>query len=907
MSSTAPDPALVVPDLLQGQWSGAMILTYGADLGFFEARLAGQLAQVPLRIVLGDGTRLTEKLAEAATTGQRLRMANRSYLAASVRHPRAVHAKVILLLAPREGVLVVGSGNLGYDGYASAGELWHVYRYHDERPRHLDEFAAVRSLVDGLAGNAMLDPPTIDILRTLWGTAPWLPDTPAEAGNVRHNLDQPLIEQLAEAVDWPVRELIVHAPFHDPGCLALEALLQRFRPKRLRVLVSRATSVDPGRLEAVMAKAARSTLEEIDVASDPGTYIHAKWIHLKGDKAEALLTGSANLSKSALLRAASDGNVEAGVVTLAGKGEFAALYDHLRTSRVTDAAAIGLTYTSSDVPSKHPAYPVVLWTRLEGLRLTITFDRPVEESLELEISGYNFGLAWSAKRVDGPTVELILDSESALAAAEGGALTIHAGTDADEPSYSWPYQLEAIRGRLSRAGSRDQLTRIGDLPDRDADLWALLQELESSLVFDPITTWRIARPDIPPPSGDEGETLQWDDLDWSRIRRDRRFTGYLTQGRTLGTAPTDIQVILGAITGRLGDLGLESVLAGASTDESELAAEGTQETSDQSEDQENDLNDEAVRRSLPISTRTRMAFNRFVKRYAAAARDQAFIDELGPIVSAKNAAIFSHLLSRLIDRDAVDPEKAVDAQLAIWRLLWGTADMPGLLAILEADERMPFDRLLVDTSLREATIRAIMRTTSLDLSSATRRAVRDQLRHLISHEDFTFDADLIVKVEGQLELAPTLMMGLVDIATQSEPRELLDFVLQPLGLASAAAEWREQSVQRVVHGRPATYRAHVLEVLSPVASLGHDQAQRALERVTVAAHLGGFDDWYIRIRFAGNGSDVAFWDWETESGIVMVDGDDREINSLEPRWPAWLSKLEDVTRAVEVLPPAGVA
>lgn len=423
----------------------------------------------------------------------------------------------------------------------------------------------------------------------------------------------------------------------------------------------------------------------------------------------------------------------------------------------------------------------------------------------------------------------------AVAVAEGGALTIHTGTNADEPSYSWPYQLESIRGRLSRAGSTDQLPRIGDLPDRDADLYALLQELESTLVFDAVAAWRIAKPELPPPSGEEGEDLQWDELDWTRVRRDPRYTGYLTAGRALGTAPTDIQLILAAITGRLGDVGVELVASGRSGgEESELAAEGMQMSTDEAEDRENDLNDEALHRSLPISTRTRMAFNRFVKRYAAATRDPAFIDELGPIVSAKNAAIFSHLTSRLLDRDAVDPERAVDSQLAIWRLLWGMVDTPGLLATLEASERTQVERLIVDTGLREATIRAILRTASLELSPGTHRAVRDELRHLITEEYFSFDANLIARAAGGPQWAPTVMMGLSDIAAHLAPRELLDFVLQPLGLGPAAGEWREQSVQRVVHGRPITYRAHVLEVVSPVASLAHHEAHRALERVAVA-------------------------------------------------------------------------
>ena len=149
--STTPRPSVVVPDLLQGQWTTALICTFGVDLTFFETRLLSQLAQVPLRIILADGQRLAATLGEAARTGQRHRLANKAYVAAPIRHHHAAHAKLMLLLGPTAGRLIVGSGNLGYDGYASPGELWHVFAYSDEQPQHLNEFAAVRALIDGLA------------------------------------------------------------------------------------------------------------------------------------------------------------------------------------------------------------------------------------------------------------------------------------------------------------------------------------------------------------------------------------------------------------------------------------------------------------------------------------------------------------------------------------------------------------------------------------------------------------------------------------------------------------------------------------------------------------------------------------------------------------------------------------
>lgn len=75
---SSPRPDVVIPELLQGHWTTALICTYGADLTFFETRLLGQLAQIPLRIVLADDGQLAETLAESARTGQRHRLANKA-------------------------------------------------------------------------------------------------------------------------------------------------------------------------------------------------------------------------------------------------------------------------------------------------------------------------------------------------------------------------------------------------------------------------------------------------------------------------------------------------------------------------------------------------------------------------------------------------------------------------------------------------------------------------------------------------------------------------------------------------------------------------------------------------------------------------------------------------------------
>ena len=77
---------------------------------------------------------------------------------------------------------------------------------------------------------------------------------------------------------------------------------------------------------------------------EPAAYIHAKWVHLIHPDTETLLTGSANLSRSALLRSSSGGNIEMGVVSTGPAGTFDGLYAHLQRKMVNDVSLLGISY-----------------------------------------------------------------------------------------------------------------------------------------------------------------------------------------------------------------------------------------------------------------------------------------------------------------------------------------------------------------------------------------------------------------------------------------------------------------------------------------------------------------------------------------------------------------------------------
>ena len=158
-----------------------------------------------------------------------------------------------------------------------------------------------------------------------WNDAPWL--FGAAAGSpVRHNLTTPLLDQLAAAIGAEsVEELTIHAPFYDSRCQALDELIKRCRPKRLRVLLQEGvTSVDPKHLTRVLSSARAVDVRAVN-AEERGTFLHAKFVIAKLKNRAVCMQGSPNLSTPAFLRAHPDGNIElANILTGAADA-----FDHL--------------------------------------------------------------------------------------------------------------------------------------------------------------------------------------------------------------------------------------------------------------------------------------------------------------------------------------------------------------------------------------------------------------------------------------------------------------------------------------------------------------------------------------------------------------------------------------------------
>jgi len=285
-----------------------------------------------------------------------------------------------------------------------------------------------------------------------------------------------------------------------------------------------------------------------------------------------------------------------------------------------------------------------------------------------------------------------------------------------------------------------------------------------------------------------------------------------------------------------------------------------------------------------------MAFDRFVRRYASALSDSAFIDELGPIPATTNAVIFGHRLSRLLERDGVSPRWATGAQIATWRFLWGSDDLPAVTEHLDDETAEAVRRVLSDAGARATTLRGLVAALDHAVESETEAALRDTARHLLTDTGFGLDAALLSEAAGGHAMASGFLSALSQMAEPISAGEIVEYVLAPIGIPRSSAEWRTEKIRRA--GRIPGYQATTFVIRAPVEGLSARLAHEILERVAVAAHFARQDTTYVRACFEGNGKAVAYWDENAKSGLVMINDQIEDLDSLNLPWPYWRVQVD---------------
>ncbi|GIG93314.1 phospholipase D-like domain-containing protein [Plantactinospora endophytica] len=280
-----------------------VIIGYTVDLTFLEKFVIPTARGLGARItVLGDAGQSVHDPVD-------VRRAGRSYQHGHTVCARAFHPKLVVLVGNDDAVLAVGSGNPTLSGWGYNHELWVTARSSREVGPQL-----VADVADWLH-----DLP--DVVRI----ASWIADTLRKVadqirpGSVDErwssirafgNLRQPLLDRLPEG---PMAELRLAAPFYDPPAKAVEALVKRTKPRTVRIAVQPSIARFDG---AALVQATASAASQDFRLIGQGPARHGKLIEWdNGDGTATGMTGSANITASALLMStAQGGNCELAVI-----------------------------------------------------------------------------------------------------------------------------------------------------------------------------------------------------------------------------------------------------------------------------------------------------------------------------------------------------------------------------------------------------------------------------------------------------------------------------------------------------------------------------------------------------------------------------------------------------------------
>lgn len=666
---------LELPRQLNGPWNHCLILTYTIDIPFFENALWREFAKsCRNKVLLADGQEFLTACKGYTETGI-VHLLNQQYIAEGIFSPHRAHAKAILLTNAKQGRLLVGSGNLGLQGYAGGGELFTQYEYNDGNTESLGAFIAIRELVERIIKRGYILGPARERIRALLDETPWLFQKPPKNDcPVRHNLEHTFLEQLSRAVQGKrIEELWILSPFFDREALALRTMIDTFKPKHCFVLIQPGqTSIDPKALRAVMDHFGKSC-EVRPIGFEDG-YVHAKMYLLKLSKLAICMHGSPNLSQSAMLKTVPDGNIEVANLHTASRNDFDEILHRLKIGKaVKRLDALELTYHPTDNRAEQhsPEFCLISGEWRED-RLRMNFRGTIENRRKFTVMIDSRKFTLSALRCDAQSVELKLTDEAArlLARPVPVAISWRGGQDSSVSNPIFVCNRVALENVLQQSDTTSTLGYVADLELEDEEIESLLLELENTLIIDHRSIWQMAGHSSETEDQEDEEAIQIDysEIDYERFRHHPKLQQYLR--RTVGNheyTHSRLQVILDSITNHfrtLMDTPDPTALSRRTVVINPTRAETEEERVQEIEEQQ-----QRQRRAAP---RIRRLLTNFISRYLRGIQNREFQEMAGFEVIAQNYIIFAHLLWKLLTKDWVDPDFLVDSLIGTWKFFWGT-------------------------------------------------------------------------------------------------------------------------------------------------------------------------------------------------------------------------------------------
>lgn len=317
-----------------GRYHSCILTTFSFDFYFFEMKVMKWLRSCGVRNVnvFIDGHFYSELMQQA--TGDEMKLAT-GYSLYPVFEKNIFHPKMWLLFGEKEGLLVVGSGNLTNSGNGSNDEIWGAYHFDIKQPQNASAFSAAWNYVSKLSATTK-GIASEKTTRWIAEHSQWLLELPKVA-NFQF-LDLPNNEQVAflyntgHTTIWQqvkqlttnekITEITAVSPYYDTQGKALEEIKSTFPNAQINVVIDECGTI-PSELPNEK-KYAFYDWKELDLCRNIGakqqSKLHAKILHFKAkNNKEFCLFGSANIT-SAGLGISNSANAEVSLFIKSDKG-----------------------------------------------------------------------------------------------------------------------------------------------------------------------------------------------------------------------------------------------------------------------------------------------------------------------------------------------------------------------------------------------------------------------------------------------------------------------------------------------------------------------------------------------------------------------------------------------------------
>jgi hypothetical protein len=315
----------------------------------------------------------------------------------------------------------------------------------------------------------------------------------------------------------------------------------------------------------------------------------------------------------------------------------------------------------------------------------------------------------------------------------------------------------------------DLLQEAGALDLNDRELEELLAELDRVLIVDGRSLWRLAHSETEEEASEGPDIrLSYEDLDWDRIGEQPAFRQYQGASARAQLAPTELGILLKALTDRFRSDVRRGLGAEIDDDNDIDDLDIEQELEDAEEaDERSSADEDGLPRRQAARTRVRRLWRNFVRRFVEGLDDSEFVMSVGSSVILPSYIVFNHLCRRLRAVDLIDAEYLTEAQVRLWTFMWGDGDSGGYLAELPGDER-DVARVLLDEHDDLPALLAAVDDAYWHLwkSDADVRPLRDAWRSFLSNSSWRPHA-------GAMEQAAAVAMHI-----DGDQGELLDDLVE---------------------------------------------------------------------------------------------------------------------------------